>query len=57
MMLRLTIFALFLEISGQTVLLRRVWTRRAAGGFEVRSQRSTDASRIWDTAWHMIYQH
>ncbi len=45
------------EISGQTVRLRRVWTQRATGGFEVRSQRSTDAGRNWDTAWHMIYQH
>lgn len=44
------------DISGQTVLLRRVWTPRASGGFEVRSQRSTDAGRTWDTAWHMVYQ-
>ena len=44
------------EISGRTVLLRRVWTPRAAGGFEVRSQRSTDAGRTWDTTWQMIYQ-
>lgn len=45
------------EISGRTVLLRRAWTQRAAGGFEVRSQRSTDAGRTWDTTWHMIYRH
>lgn len=44
------------EISGQTVWLRRVWMRRGSG-FEVRSQRSTDAGRTWDTTWHMIYQH
>jgi hypothetical protein len=44
------------EISGQTVLLRRVWTLRATGGFEVRSQRSTDAGHTWDTTWHMMYQ-
>ena len=43
------------EISGQAVSLRRVWTRRAAG-FEVLSQRSTNAGRTWDTTWQMIYR-
>ena len=45
------------EISGQTVLLRRVWTQLASGGFSVQSQRSNDAGRTWDTAWHLTYRH
>lgn len=43
------------ELSGQTVLLRRVWTKGPARGFEVRSQRSGDGGRTWETTWHMVY--
>ncbi len=43
------------EISGQRILLRRVLTKKSAGGFEIRYQRSTDGGRTWDTAWYLIY--
>ena len=43
------------EISGQIILLRRVWTKNAAGGFEVRSQRSSDGGQTWDTPWYLNY--
>jgi hypothetical protein len=44
-----------IEISGQSILLRRLWTKNPAGGFEARSQRSTDGGRTWDTAWCLVY--
>lgn len=40
-----------IEISGQSILLRREWTKSPAGGFEVRSQRSSDGGRTWETTW------
>jgi hypothetical protein len=43
------------ELSGQSVLLRRVWAKGPARGFEVRSQRSGDGGRTWETTWHMVY--
>ena len=43
------------EISGQSILLRRVWTKDPTGGFEVRSQRSSDGGKTWDTAWYLVY--
>ena len=46
-----------LDISGQTVWLRRVWTKLGSGGFNLQNQRSTDAGRTWDTAWYLTYRH
>ena len=43
------------EISGQSILLRRIWTKNPAGGFEVRTQRSSDGGQTWDTTQHLAY--
>jgi hypothetical protein len=43
------------EISGQSISLRRLWTKNPLGGFEVRSQRSSDGGKTWDTAWYLVY--
>lgn len=44
-----------IEISGQIILLRRVFTKNRAGGFEVCSQRSSDGGQTWETPWHLVY--
>ena len=43
------------EISGESILLRRVLTKNPAGGFEIRCQRSSDGGRSWDTVWYLAY--
>ena len=43
-----------LEIRGRTIFFRRLITKTASG-FEVRSQRSVDEGKTWDTGWHLTY--
>lgn len=43
-----------LEIRGRKILFRRQITKTAKG-FEVRSQRSVDDGKTWDTSWHLTY--
>jgi hypothetical protein len=48
------VLELKIEISGESILLRRVLTKNPVG-FEVRSQRSSDGGQTWDTTWHLVY--
>lgn len=43
-----------LEIRGRKFLFRRLITKTPQG-FEVRSQRSLDGGKSWDTSWHLTY--